>query len=352
MKYLVMEVHPAYVIVLDEKGCFLKAANRGYQTGQTVTDVILLKDTPSGKKGLRIPKSITVLAAAACLFLALIGTERYFYVFASYAQIQMQINPSVQLDVSRSHRVVGITALNKDGASLIDDYDYHGKDYTTVADELADRAISMGFLAPSGEIVISVSGGSSQWKEQSEKQLSQNLEEHLKDYTIVIVVSPGSSEDSSSETQNPSSQPAVNTPSAPLPADSYEDADDMDDIYEDDDDADDDSDDMDDDVGDIDDDDTDDDVDDIEDDIDDRDDDDIPAAGSSVNVPADNTGSTPAPSSLPAPNDSTLPSAPAAGGSVVSPPADSDDDDDDDNDDDDDDDDDEGDDDDGDDDDD
>ena len=39
-KYIVMEFHLSYAVVLDEDGRFLKVANRHYQVGQTVTDVI------------------------------------------------------------------------------------------------------------------------------------------------------------------------------------------------------------------------------------------------------------------------------------------------------------------------
>ena len=40
MKYLVMETHPAYAVVLYERGRFLKTANLHYQVGQTVQDVV------------------------------------------------------------------------------------------------------------------------------------------------------------------------------------------------------------------------------------------------------------------------------------------------------------------------
>lgn len=40
MKYIVMECHPGYAVVLDEEGRFLKVANLQYETGQTVTDVV------------------------------------------------------------------------------------------------------------------------------------------------------------------------------------------------------------------------------------------------------------------------------------------------------------------------
>ena len=40
MKYIVMECHLSYAILLDENGRFIKAANLHYETGQTVTDII------------------------------------------------------------------------------------------------------------------------------------------------------------------------------------------------------------------------------------------------------------------------------------------------------------------------
>ncbi len=48
MKYLVMEVHPAYAVVLDEEGRFLKAANLRYQVGDTVQNIVELRK-PKGK---------------------------------------------------------------------------------------------------------------------------------------------------------------------------------------------------------------------------------------------------------------------------------------------------------------
>lgn len=40
MNYLVLETHPAYVVVLDEQGRFLKAANQNYQVGQQLGQII------------------------------------------------------------------------------------------------------------------------------------------------------------------------------------------------------------------------------------------------------------------------------------------------------------------------
>ncbi len=43
MKYLVMETHPAYAVVLDNEGRFLKAANLHYQVGDTVERIVELR---------------------------------------------------------------------------------------------------------------------------------------------------------------------------------------------------------------------------------------------------------------------------------------------------------------------
>ena len=47
MKYLVMECHPGYVVLLDEEGRFVKAANFSYEVGQRIDDPILM-ERPSG----------------------------------------------------------------------------------------------------------------------------------------------------------------------------------------------------------------------------------------------------------------------------------------------------------------
>ena len=49
MKYLVMETHPAYAVLLDERGRFVKAANLHYRVGDTVQDVVELPAPATGR---------------------------------------------------------------------------------------------------------------------------------------------------------------------------------------------------------------------------------------------------------------------------------------------------------------
>ena len=72
MKYLVMETHPAYAVVLDEEGRFLKAANLQYQVGDTVQTIVELRQAEPRSPALW--KSLSGLAAAAaCLCLGFFG---------------------------------------------------------------------------------------------------------------------------------------------------------------------------------------------------------------------------------------------------------------------------------------
>ena len=70
MKYMVMECHPGYAVLLDEEGCFRKAANLRYEVGQTVEEPFLMKERQSGLSVLPGKRWISTAAAmAACAFL-------------------------------------------------------------------------------------------------------------------------------------------------------------------------------------------------------------------------------------------------------------------------------------------
>ena len=64
MKYLVLETHPAYAILLDQTGRFVKAANRHYQVGETVQNVLELRDVPGEKPYPSVPPSVVRAGSA------------------------------------------------------------------------------------------------------------------------------------------------------------------------------------------------------------------------------------------------------------------------------------------------
>ena len=223
MKYLVMETHPAYAVVLDEDGRFLKAANLRYQVGDTVQDIVELR-TPQ-KKVVPAWKPLTGLAGlAACLCLVFFGWYQPNY--TAYGTLRIQINPDVEMTVSRTDRVLDLEGLNDDGEDLIEGYSYQGKDRETAANELVERAIDMGYLSDGETVSITVSSTDADWQAREETQVRAQLEAR---YGETIVIRLGS--DPAPEVTPPQADPPeiVIPVTPPATAESGTDDDDTDD---------------------------------------------------------------------------------------------------------------------------
>ena len=182
MNYLVMEVHPAYAVVLNEEGRFLKAANLRYQVGDTVRSIVELR--PARNRPAAWWKPLAGLAAAAACF-CLVFFGYYQPNYTPYGTLRIQINPDVELTVSRTDRVLELEGLNPDGEELIEGYSYQGKDRQTAANELVERAIAMGYLSSGDTVSITVSSSDADWQAREEARTRAQLEERYGE-TIVI----------------------------------------------------------------------------------------------------------------------------------------------------------------------
>ena len=185
-----MEVHPAYAVVLDEEGRFLKAANLRYQVGDTVRDIVELRHPREKRPALWKPLS-GVAGLAACLCLVFFGY--YQPNFTPYGALRIQINPDVELTLSRTDRVLELEGLNEDGQSLIAGYEYSGKDREDVTGELVEWAIDMGYLSDGETVSITVTSSDADWQIREEREAREDLEERYGE-TIVIQIGPADEE--------------------------------------------------------------------------------------------------------------------------------------------------------------
>ena len=155
MKYIVMECHTGFAVLLDEDGRFVKAANLRYRVGDTVTDPVLMNDNRiTGRQKHNIwPQVAGALAACLTLILAIL---LYQYFTAPVSTVVLRINPAVQMDLNRGGKVVVLEGLNDDGTALLQGYESRGKDLLTVSTELIGRAIEGGYIADGGKITFSI----------------------------------------------------------------------------------------------------------------------------------------------------------------------------------------------------
>ena len=213
MNYLVMEVHPAYAVVLDEEGRFLKAANLRYQVGDTVRDIVELRRPKEKRPALWKPLS-GVAGLAACLCIVFFGY--YQPNFVPYGALRIQINPDVELTLSRTDRVLELEGLNEDGQSLIAGYEYSGKDREDVTGELVERAIDLGYLSGGETVSITVTSADADWQAREEQAAREDLEERYGE-TIVIQIGPTDGEPPATEVVIPVTPPEPEPTPEPSP---------------------------------------------------------------------------------------------------------------------------------------
>ncbi|MGI6510311.1 MAG: anti-sigma factor domain-containing protein [Erysipelotrichaceae bacterium] len=196
-KYIVMECHLSYAVVLDEDGRFLKVANRHYQVGQTVTDVIEMQipqSIPKQKKT-KSKRWFYSLAAMAAVIVMMV-TIVFQFSQMTYASIYMSINPEVRIDVNRNDVVVNLQGVNMDGNDLIKDYDYKKKDLELVMDELLERAIEKGYLYDGSKITLTFDADNNEWIVSRSDALSTQINNYLSEkITITIEIKVKNSND-------------------------------------------------------------------------------------------------------------------------------------------------------------
>lgn len=189
MKYLVMEARPSYAILLDEEGRFVRAANLHYEPGQTVEHIVPMRTRAPKSKGVLI--WLPGMLAAACLVLMAAVLLRA--PITPYASVYLTINPQVRIDVDRKSMTQGLEGVNPDGQDLVEGYDWKGKHLDQVTDELIDRAVDMGYLAPGGAITIDLEAEDEDWAVQTNQALQTHLEEYLQYQNLRVTVQVGQS---------------------------------------------------------------------------------------------------------------------------------------------------------------
>ncbi|MFR6290271.1 MAG: hypothetical protein ACLUKQ_02350 [Peptococcaceae bacterium] len=194
MRYLVMECHPSYAILLDEDGRLVKAANLHYQVGQTVESPVIMREQETAQVS-RLPRKLgATVAAAACMMLLLLGYYQNY--MAPYTAIALSINPSVLMELNKQGNVVDLEGLNEDGEDLLEGYKPESKDRLEVTDALIDRAIDMGYLSAGGRISFDIDTPDDAKFQQYGVELRSNVTEHLADrFTVTVEIKRHSTDD-------------------------------------------------------------------------------------------------------------------------------------------------------------
>lgn len=185
MKYIVMECHSGYAVLMDEEARFVKAANLRYSVGQTVTEPMLMETAEEKAPSRSITVIRRIAAAAACMALiAGSGLAYYSHNIQPHTTVVIGSDAEISMAVSRSGSVVRVTSDSPEVEDMLKDYDFKGKDTVTVAGELLEMEMSKGIISSGDTVKMYVSTG----KSDSYSDYKTQLEDSLPDIDVKISV--------------------------------------------------------------------------------------------------------------------------------------------------------------------
>lgn len=182
MKYLVLECHPSFAVVLGEDGSFLRVANLQYEVGQTVTEVCPMRARKPHRSFSKAAYGMIACAACLCILFG----SLWFTHFVPYASVYVSVNPQVRIDVNRQDTVIDLFAVNADGKALIDGYSHQKKPLETVLYDLLLRAVEQGYLTSGGDVTLTLDA-SDRWIASHEQPLQDHVDSCLHPLVSVTI---------------------------------------------------------------------------------------------------------------------------------------------------------------------
>ncbi|GEM_PF-525310 len=164
MKYLVMECHQAYAVLMDEDSRFVNAANLNYTVGQTVTDPVLLGDMSPDRKSL-ISRSVMVriTAAAACLALVCMGGYGYYSRnIATSSVVVISSGADIEMHLNSRGEVVSLESNSPSGQEIISRFNQthkHGGTQSDVASALLEFQLEEGIISSGDTVSVYTQSG-------------------------------------------------------------------------------------------------------------------------------------------------------------------------------------------------
>ncbi len=213
VKYIVMECHEAYAVLMDEESRFVNAANLGYTVGQTVTDPVLMDyGVEETRRKHRI--IMTVATAAACLTI-ICGSGYYYYAtnYKTYSTVIISSDAGVKMNLNRKGKVISLESTSPQGAEILSDYSGKGKDKNDAISDILEIGLSKGYINDGETVSVYISDKGKDSFDSLRKELENALDEHslkadvqpMEDYTTAPAT----------ETAGEPVQPA-HEPSAPV----------------------------------------------------------------------------------------------------------------------------------------
>ncbi len=138
--------------------------------------VIIMESTPRKRNG----ALKRALAAAAALVMVIAGGAVYTANYGVRSVVSLDVNPSIELGVSRGERVVSVEARNEDAAKVIGDMKLKGSDLDVAVNAIIGSMLREGYISEmANSILISVDDDDPQKGAELQARLSAEVKDML-----------------------------------------------------------------------------------------------------------------------------------------------------------------------------
>lgn len=142
-------------------------------TGQKGQVIIMTNTT----KKRSVMKTVTAFGAAAAVFIfAILGGVFYSDNYTAASVVSLDVNPSIEIEISKTERVIDVEAKNADGELIIGDMDFDGADLDVVINALIGSMLRNGYLNDlANSILISVDGDDDERNALLQAELAEKI---------------------------------------------------------------------------------------------------------------------------------------------------------------------------------
>ncbi len=122
--------------------------------------------------------------AAACLLLA-VGITGYQQLFSVASVVGIDVNPSIELSVSKNLKVRNAEALNSDAETILSDMDLKGVDLDVAVNAIVGSMVKNGYVDEvKNSVLVSVEGKDSARNASIQEQVSSEIDAILKGLNV------------------------------------------------------------------------------------------------------------------------------------------------------------------------
>ena len=125
-----------------------------------------------------------VVMAMICL-VGIFGYVQYDSNYKIDSIVDFDVNPSVEFEVNKKEKVIGVNALNEDGKKIIGDMDLINTDIEVATNAIAGSMLRNGYLTEeANSILVSVKNADEEKGNALQEKISTQIDQLLKEYSI------------------------------------------------------------------------------------------------------------------------------------------------------------------------